>query len=331
MNKRDFLRLGGIAGLAALVPSKPVKAAPPAGECVLIPSETEGPFPLDLTENLTFFRQDLREDRQGVPLRVRLRVMGLGNCLPMENVRVNIWHCDKDGLYSGYSNNMNQGQAGKTYLRGYQITDADGEVEFLTIFPGWYNGRICHIHFRVYVSSSYAAVSQLTFEKQTKNELYAQHSSIYTKGADPLDYTQDNIFSDGYQQQLATLTYNAETEEYETFLELSVQGNGTTDVGHIEKENAKRFLLEQNYPNPYANKTVIPFTLKESAHVVLDLWDLAGRKVATLVDETRAPGRHTLPVDTAALGIANAGMIYRIQVHTADGVFATSKMMTAAK
>ncbi|MEZ4687486.1 MAG: hypothetical protein R3B47_15900 [Bacteroidia bacterium] len=99
----------------------------------------------------------------------------------MQSVRVNIWHCNKDGLYSGYDGNNNPGQAGLTYLRGYQMTDANGEVEFITILPGWYNGRICHIHFQVYVSSSYAAISQLTFPIADKNAIYQANSTLYTK------------------------------------------------------------------------------------------------------------------------------------------------------
>lgn len=114
-------------------------------------------------------------------MHLKLRVIGSENCLPMNNVRVNIWHCDKDGLYSGYSQQNNQGQAGQTYLRGYQFADANGEVQFETIFPGWYNGRICHIHFQVYVSSVYAAISQLTFPLDIKNKIYTDNSSLYTK------------------------------------------------------------------------------------------------------------------------------------------------------
>ena len=60
-------------------------------------------FPLDLTENTFFFRQDIREDRAGVPLRQKIRIVGADNCDPMPNVRVNIWHCDRDGDYSGYA------------------------------------------------------------------------------------------------------------------------------------------------------------------------------------------------------------------------------------
>ncbi|MBK7873762.1 MAG: hypothetical protein IPJ74_25445 [Saprospiraceae bacterium] len=91
-------------------------------------------FPLDLTANTAFFRQDVRESKTGVQLNLKMKIIGASNCEPMRNVRVNIWHCDKDGLYSGYSQSNNAGQAGLTYLRGYQMTDANGEVNFITIF-----------------------------------------------------------------------------------------------------------------------------------------------------------------------------------------------------
>jgi len=65
--------------------------------CVLVPAETPGPFPLDLTDNAFFFRQDIREDRMGVQLRQRVRIVGTENCEPMPNVRVHIWHCDNVG------------------------------------------------------------------------------------------------------------------------------------------------------------------------------------------------------------------------------------------
>ena len=68
-----------------------------------MPSETAGPFPLDLSANEYFFRQDIREDRVGVQMRQKVRIIGAGNCQPMPGVRVNIWHCDRDGNYSGYN------------------------------------------------------------------------------------------------------------------------------------------------------------------------------------------------------------------------------------
>src|SRR5262249_22813469 len=152
--------------------------------------------------NTFYFRQDIRETQQGVQFNLKLKIFGIGNCLPMPNLRVNIWHCSNVGLYSGYDQPGNVGQAGLTYLRGYQFTDANGEVEFITIFPGWYNGRICHIHFQVYVSSSYAAISQMTFDIPAKNAIYAANPTLYPNGADPTNYSADNVFSDGYSYQI---------------------------------------------------------------------------------------------------------------------------------
>ncbi|MFM2306991.1 MAG: hypothetical protein RLZZ367_1660 [Bacteroidota bacterium] len=334
MKRKDILKGLGVAGLASVLPISKVKAAAyqlqQAGSCVIIPTETAGPFPLDLTANTTFFRQDVREDRAGVQLNVKMKILGDSNCAALPNVRVNIWHCDKDGSYSGYDNSMNPGQAGLTYLRGYQMTDANGEVEFVTIFPGWYSGRICHIHFQVYVSSVYAAISQMSFDIATKNAIYAANSSVYTKGADPMTFASDNIFSDGYNYQLATLTPNATTGGYDAYLEVTVQGTGTTTgLASLEPETGGQFKLGQNFPNPYAGKTNIPFTLISPAQVQLDLFDLQGRKVATINKGTLAQGEHTLTLDVSALGIARSNYIYQLQVSNSNGVFRQCKMMTA--
>ena len=332
MKRGEFLKGIGLAGIGSALPWKKANALTgPANKttaCVLIPSETAGPFPLDLTANTTFFRQDIRETKAGVQLNLKLRIIGIGNCLPMQNVRVNIWHCDKEGLYSGYDQTNNPGQAGLTYLRGYQFTDANGEVEFITIFPGWYTGRICHIHFQVWVSSSHSAISQLTFDINAKNNLYTANSSIYTKGTDPLTYSSDNIFSDGYSYQLATLTPST-TSGYDSFLEIGIQGNGTTDVGHIEKENAKQFSLRQNFPNPYMGETTIPFSLVNTSDVELELYDFTGRKVAVIKKENLSPGEHSISINATQLGIATGNYVYQITVTNANGIFRACKVMTS--
>ncbi len=337
MNRKEFLRSAGAAGLGMVFVGKEVAAAPIAAAlqqstCTLVPSETAGPFPLDLSENSRFFRKDIRDGQQGVLLTQRLRIVGASNCQPMRNVRVNIWHCDKDGLYSGYNVANNRGDANAIHLRGYQFTDANGEVEFTTVFPGWYSGRICHIHFQVYVSSTYSAVSQLTYDIAAKNALYAANRTLYTKGNDPLGYTQDNIFSDGYALQLATLTPNAATGGYSSFMQVTVQGSGTTGVGHIEKETAKVFELGQNYPNPYRTTTTIPFTLKQSSTVRLELWDLSGRKVATILDNrTMAAGDYTVPVNLEALNLPIGNYMYQLVANNGEGTFAIPKMMTVMR
>ena len=334
-NRRNFIKATGLLGAVSLVPFGKMiaeaKQESGTDSCTLIPTETAGPFPLDLTANTAFFRQDIRENKTGVQLNLKLKIIGNGNCLPMENLRVNIWHCDKDGLYSGYSQNNNQGQAGLTYLRGYQYTDANGEVDFVTIFPGWYTGRICHIHFQVYVSSSYAAISQLTFDVATKQAIYTANSNLYTNGTDPMTLATDNIFSDGYTYQMATLTPNQTTGGYDSYLEVTVKGNGTVGVGHLEKENAKYFLLGQNSPNPYTEQTTIPVSLIQPADLSLELFDLQGQKVATIQQNNLAAGEHKIELNMQSLGLSSGNYIYQITVKNSNGTFIDSKMMTASR
>ncbi len=337
MNRKDFLKLTGLIGASAVVGettarvAKTAAPASPPDTCVLIPTETAGPFPLDLTENPTFFRQDVRENKTGVQLNLKLKITGANNCLPMQNVRVNIWHCDKDGLYSGYSQQNNQGQTGLTYLRGYQMTDANGEVNFVTIFPGWYTGRICHIHFQVYVSSVYAAISQLSFPIAAKNAVYAAYPALYTKGADPLGFNQDNIFSDGYAYQLATLTPNTTTGGYDSYLEVTVQGSGTTGLANLEPETGGQFKLKQNYPNPYAGETTVPFNLTNPSDVKIQLFDLGGKQVAEVVKNGLGSGDHEIALNMKELGVPTATYAYQLEVRNGNGVFRQSKLMTAAR
>jgi hypothetical protein len=343
MERKDFLRFAGAAGLASMLPGRshgePTEArddgpAPrplPDGGCVLIPSETAGPFPLDLSANTFYFRQDIREDRAGAPHRLRLRILGLQDCLPMQNVRVNIWHCDADGVYSGYTNqNGGVNSTGQTFLRGYQFTDANGEAEFLTIFPGWYPGRVCHIHFQVYVSSNYAAISQLTYPIAEKQAVYTDNPTLYTAGTDPVTPSQDGIFSDGYQYQEATLAFNGDTQEYDSFLEVTVQGTGLS-TGLEELRNAEQFILGQNFPNPYVGETTVPFTLKTASDVKLELFDVSGKKVAVIQRENMPAGEQRLRLDLAELGLENGNYVYQLSVMNSNGTFRQCKMMTAKR
>src|SRR5215469_3763532 len=123
------------------------------------PTVTEGPYWVD--EKL--FRSDIRTDpstgvaRDGVPLTLTILVQNLGSssCTPLAGAYVDIWHCDAKGIYSDESTYNPGGGTGSVttkgqkFLRGYQITDANGQVKFTTIYPGWYAGRTIHIHARI--------------------------------------------------------------------------------------------------------------------------------------------------------------------------------------
>ena len=351
MERKDFLRFAGAAGLASMIPGashaedhdpgsltgdhdEAPTAPPPGTGCELIPSETAGPFPLDLSGDDTYFRTDIREEQAGVDHRFRLRIIGTDNCLAMPNLRVDAWHCNVDGYYSGYTTNAHLGSQNNNdarFLRGIQMTDAFGEVEFLTKFPGWYPGRTCHIHFQVFLGSMVQVTSQFAYPTEEKNALLSTLAPYTTWGADPLDYTSDGIFSDGYTLQIATLTFNETTQEYESFLEVAINGEGTTGLQQLAPETGGQFTLGQNFPNPYVGETTVPFTLKTASDVKLELFDVSGKKVAVIQRDNMPAGEQRLRIDPAELGLENGNYVYQLSVSNSNGAFRQCKMMTAKK
>jgi len=142
-SRRKMLRLGLGGALVASLPAAPVRAATPA----LTAEVEEGPFYLDL--NLV--RGDLTEGLAGVPLQISLAVLDETG-VPLPGARIDVWHCDSRGVYSGYAHQGDDRKVdtrGKTWLRGTQLTGAEGTVAFHTVYPGWYSGRTTHIHCKV--------------------------------------------------------------------------------------------------------------------------------------------------------------------------------------
>src|SRR6478609_6586966 len=127
---------------------------------VEIPDETAGPYPgdgsngPDVLEQSGIVRSDLRSSfgassgtADGVPITLELTITDIANGgTPFAGVAVYVWHCDRAGGYSMYSD----GLTGENYLRGVQVADAAGKVKFTSIFPACYTGRWPHIHFEVY-------------------------------------------------------------------------------------------------------------------------------------------------------------------------------------
>ncbi|HRH64921.1 MAG TPA: hypothetical protein PLU53_01355 [Bacteroidia bacterium] len=339
MDKREFLRTISFAGVASLLPfhknfANGARPGQSAG-CVLIPSETAGPYPIDLSTNAAMFRTDIREMEAGIIHKVRLRIIGTANCLPMPNLRVDLWHCNVHGYYSGYVVNGHlgsQNHVGETFCRGIQMTDINGEVEFTTIFPGWYPGRISHMHFQVFLNSVLQSTSQLTFPVAEKNLIYTTVAPYSTYGADPVTFNQDNVFADGYLNQLATLTPNTTTGGWDSFLEVGINGSGTsTGMLQMEPETGGFFKLGQNFPNPYRDETTIPFSLKLPSDVKLELWDIHGKNVAVILRPGLGAGKQEISVNIHSLGLAAANYVYQLEVTNTQGSFRQCKMMSAAK
>jgi len=169
-----------------------------SGSCIVTASETEGPYPYvggEITNPLN--RSDVTAGQTGVPLTLSFVVVDANNsCNVVTGARVDIWHCNKDGYYSGYAN-QNSGlgaksYVGETWLRGYQLTDSTGVAKFSTIYPGWYSGRATHIHIEVFVNGVMKKTTQICFSESINNVVYA--SSLYSShGVNPLTNEADGI------------------------------------------------------------------------------------------------------------------------------------------
>jgi protocatechuate 3,4-dioxygenase beta subunit len=178
LSRREALSLLGGAALLAggLSPRRGMAQGLPA--CIVTPEQTEGPFFTDVRLN----RSDIRSDpadksvKDGTPLALMLRVssVGSGGCAPLAGAMVDVWHCDAAGAYS----DSDRGTAGRKFLRGHQVTDADGAVRFATIYPGWYPGRAVHIHFKVRIVAGpkpgNEITSQLYFDDAVTDRVLAR-------------------------------------------------------------------------------------------------------------------------------------------------------------
>ncbi len=197
-----------------------------SGSCVIIPTETQGPYPLlAVLSNSAMVRADITEGKTGVPLTVKLKLVDVNNgCEAItSSASVYIWHCDKDGVYSGYSQ-PGVNTVGETFLRGIQDVDEDGYVTFTTIYPGWYSGRITHIHFQVYLysASTATATSQIAFPQDITEVVY--DSSLYAEhgqNTSVTSFSRDNVFSDGTEYQMATVEGSV-SEGYVATLEVGI-------------------------------------------------------------------------------------------------------------
>ncbi len=216
IGRREVMRVIGAAGAAAFAfgcggetPTSPstttssttgaasTGVASTNAACAVTPTETVGPYP----SLVDLLRNDIREGKSGVPLALTVKVVNANSgCAAVPNVNVEIWQCDATGNYSEYGS-----QAAQTYLRGIQTTDANGEVNFTTIYPGWYQGRATHIHLEVTRNGVSVKATQIAFPESVNATVYA--SGVYaSRGVNPTSNASDGIFADSLAAELVTPT-----------------------------------------------------------------------------------------------------------------------------
>jgi protocatechuate 3,4-dioxygenase beta subunit len=183
-------------------------------ELTEIPDETAGPYPgdgsngPDVLEQSGIVRSDLRSSfgessgtAEGVPMTLELTILDLAaGGGAFKDVAVYVWHCDRDGNYSMYS----QAVADQNYLRGVQIANENGVVRYTSIFPACYSGRWPHIHFEVYPDrdsitdhTQAIATSQVALPQSACDAVYATagyERSVSNLAQVSLD--SDNVFGD---------------------------------------------------------------------------------------------------------------------------------------
>ena len=175
--------------------------------CVVVPELTEGPYYVDTGLE----RADIRPDTTtgtvaaGAPLTLAFVVSTVegGGCVPLANAVVDVWHCDALGVYSDV-----QGNTGD-FLRGTQRTDGSGKATFTTVYPGWYQGRAVHIHFKVRAAAAGGRVhdftSQVFFDDALSDQVFAQ-PPYAARGQGRVSNARDGIFRQAGAQLMLAVT-----------------------------------------------------------------------------------------------------------------------------
>jgi protocatechuate 3,4-dioxygenase beta subunit len=249
LSRRDALRLLGVGSAAflvacsnqgtSIVETASISTNSSALDCVVRPELTIGPYFVDGQLNRSDIRSDPLEGTtsEGIPFALKLIVSDVSNnsCKALEGAQVDVWHCDAMGVYSGVSE-RGFNTVGQKFLRGYQLTDAKGIVQFQTIYPGWYSGRAVHIHFTIRTKGAdaqdYQFTSQFFFDDKLTDTVHAQEPYA-GKGQRDTRNANDNIFNSGGDQLLLNVSGNSESGYNATMnigLDLSDTNVGASDL-----------------------------------------------------------------------------------------------------
>lgn len=212
--------------------------------CTLTPEQIEGPYFIPNTSK----RSNITEDRLGIPFRVDIVIQDTNTCAPVEGLIVHLWAADALGVYSGFSNfqgnttnEENPPTDAKRFLRGYQITDNNGTVNFDLIIPGWYTGRSAHIHIETFLPIAIGGVNQTihTTQGYFPNDLAIsfRNKSVYIDNQNGLILNeQDRVFLREQGEKLimdvTPVSQNPDTDGYvaKMILGINLSASGASSL-----------------------------------------------------------------------------------------------------
>ncbi|PBK61461.1 aromatic compound dioxygenase [Armillaria solidipes] len=232
--------------------------------CVLSPDTIFGPYFVDGE----LYRRDIREGAEGIDLYLDIGLIDVDTCEPIEGAYIDFWHCNADGIYSGYTGinpdtvepfdgvtlRADGTTDDTTFLRGFTATDENGIAEFLTIFPGYYASRTTHIHIAVHVNGSVSEdgtntlatsniqhVGQLFFEESLINQVY--EIEAYTAHLSTLDRVTNDA---------DTIIGGANSDGYSAFVSTELLGDSLEDglVGYITVGVDTTAIFDTSNSNP---------------------------------------------------------------------------------
>ena len=295
-----------------------------AASCVLTPSMTEGPYFVD--ELLQ--RRDIRAGQQGVPLNLTINVFNANdNCDPYAGAIVDIWQCNAQGSYSDVSAFGNGNTSGQSWLRGLQRTDANGQVRFTTIYPGWYPGRTIHIHLKVRTFSgssvTYNFNTQLFFAESVTAQVLGNVPAYARSQPRGTTNSNDGIFD---SDMIVPLTGN-HTSEYEGTIDIGLSnlpdentiGTPDTDTDGNSGSTVAASLAGVRTVSRENGQRAVVATVRTRERARIDVRLLRGGKLlARKRTGLLASGRHQTNVRVGR-GVAAGSAVLRVIVTDSDG------------
>jgi protocatechuate 3,4-dioxygenase beta subunit len=289
LSRREALALLGGSGAGVLAPvlmtgiraeaASTSAAVPKATSCVVTPELEIGPYFVDEQINRSDIRSDPSTDtmKPGVPLQLTFNVMDASNkCAPLEGATVDVWQRDALGRYS---DEPSEGTVGQRYLRGYQLTNANGVAHFTSIYPGWYGGRTPHTHFRIRTAAgsgkTYDFVSQLFYPEAVTDQVHTRQP--YTShGQRDMTNDRDRVYNQGGGGSQLLLALTQTTLGYTATIDIGLTDTGGNRNGRMPgqsppmfqqtgKQNLRSTLQLAGFTDSKVQDAVVAFATTQNA------------------------------------------------------------------